>query len=347
MGPEVTRAAVLVLEAAAEVFDLRIRPEEHPVGWAAVQADEDPLPASTLAACTDADAVFLGAVGHPDAVGVSPEKRPEAGLLRLRTELRCYTNLRPLRLPDTLIGVSPLREERIRGVDLVIVRELAGGLYYGTPRGVETREGERSAHNTLRYGASEIRRVARAAFRLAEGRGRRLLSVDKSNVLETSRLWREVVEEVALEHPTVALEHMLIDRAALELVLRPNTFDVILTENLFGDILSDEVAGVAGSLGLLPSASLGDGTPLFEPVHGSAPALAGEGTANPVGAILSMAMLLEHALDAPEAARAVGRAVEECFASGLRTADLAGPGEKVVGTDAFAKAAVQIIATEG
>ncbi len=325
IGPEVTRAAAQVLTAAAELFDIPLETEEHLVGWAAVGEAGDPLPPETLAACRGARAVFLGAVGHPDADGEPPERRPETGLLALRTELGCYANLRPLRVTAATSGASPLRPERVRGTDMMIVRELGGGLYYGTPRELSLTP-PRSAFNTLRYSEDEIRRIAAMGFEVAARRRRRLVSVDKANVLETSRLWRTVVEEVAQEHPKVEWSHMLVDRAAMELVLHPTRFDVILTSNLFGDILSDEMAGIAGTLGLLPSASLGGPTPLFEPVHGSAPDLVGQGKANPVGAILSGSLLLDHGLARPDAARAVERAVEEVMAAGIRTPDLAEAG---------------------
>lgn len=347
VGPEVTEAAVRVLHAAGRAFGLSLRVEERSVGWAAVQRSGDPLPAETLEACREADAVFLGAVGHPDADEAPPEARPETGLLALRAGLTCHTNLRPVRVPEALIHASPLRPERIRGTDMMIVRELAGGLYYGEPRGREGRGSERRAWNTLVYTAPEIERVARTAFVLAEGRRGRVTSVDKANVLDTSRLWREVVSEVAQEFPSVRCDHMLVDRAAMEVVLRPGELDVVLTSNLFGDILSDGAAGAAGSLGLLPSASLGDGVPLFEPVHGSAPDLAGRDVANPMGAILSMAMLLEHGLSEPGPARAIEGAVDRVLDGGLRTVDLAGPDDPTAGTREFAEAIVQQVAAAG
>jgi 3-isopropylmalate dehydrogenase len=347
VGPEVTRAAVRVLDAAGRAFGLTLRVEERPVGWAAVQRSGEPLPAATLDACLQADAVFLGAVGHPDADDAPPEARPEAGLLALRAGLGCHTNLRPVRVSDALTDASPLRPERIQGTDMMIVRELAGGLYYGEPRGREGSGAERRAWNTLVYTAPEIERVARTAFTLAEGRRGRVTSVDKANVLDVSRLWREVVSEVAREFPSVRCDHMLVDRAAMEVVLRPGDLDVILTSNLFGDVLSDAAAGAAGSLGLLPSASLGSGVPLFEPVHGSAPDLAGKDLANPIGAILSMAMLLEHGLSEPGPARAIEGAVDRVLDGGLRTADLAGPDDPTAGTQEFADAIVQQVAAAG
>jgi len=343
IGPEVTRAAVRVLDSIARQLDLPIRVDEHPMGWAAVQVAGHPLPHETLSACRAADAVFLGAVGHPDADGSAPELRPEAGLLALRAGLGCHTNLRPVRVPEALAGVSPLRADRARGVDMLIVRELAGGLYYGEPRGRSGEGEERRAWNTLEYSAPEIGRVARAAFEMARPRRLRVTSVDKANVLEVSRLWREIVSEVAAEYPDVRCDHMLIDRAAMEVVLRPAELDVVLTSNLFGDILSDGAGALTGSLGVLPSASIGDGVPVFEPVHGSAPDLAGRGVANPVGAILSMAMLLEHGLRAPEGARVIEGAVDRVLEQGLRTGDLCDEGHFSLGTEAFTDAVIQAI----
>ena len=341
MGPEVTEAAIQVLTAVAETVGMKLEVTQHDVGWAAMKVSGVPLPADTLEASLAADAVFLGAVGHPEAPSAPSDLRPEAGLLQLRTELGCHTNLRPLKVMDALASVSPLREDRVRGVDLMIVRELSGGLYYGTPRGREDVGGRRSARNTLSYDEEQVARVARRAFELAGSRKGRLVSVDKANVLETSQLWREVVEEVAQDYSAVTWEHMLVDRAAMELVLRPHSFDVLLTENMFGDILSDEAAGVAGSLGLLPSASVGGITPLFEPVHGSAPDIAGLGVANPTGAILSAAMLLEHALGLPSMARAVEGAVARAYAGGARTGDLVGPGVESLDTQAFTEVVIR------
>lgn len=328
IGPEVTAAAVSVLEAVGRVRGHRFEIEEFPVGWAAVQATGEPLPPESLSAALGAGAVFLGAVGDPAADHLPPALRPEAGLLRLRKELGCFANLRPARLPDALVDRSPLRPEIARGTDLLIVRELAGGLYYGEPRSLDEEEGELRALNTLRYGASEVRRIARVAFELARRRRGSVVSVDKANVLETSRLWRTVVNEVAGDFPDVTLSHVLVDRMAMELVLRPADFDVLLMENLFGDILSDQAAGVVGSLGLLGSASLGGTVDIYEPVHGSAPDIAGRGVANPVGAILSAAMLLRHSAGLADEARAVEVAVDRALADGARTGDVAPAGTR-------------------
>ena len=328
IGPEVTAEAVRVLEAAAELHGLTLSLEEHEIGAAGVAAFGDSLPASTAAAVTQADAVLLGAVGHPSLADAEGRRRPEAGLLALRKLLGAYANLRPVSVHPALRHASPLRPERLEGVDLLIVRELLGGLYYGQPRALE----RDAAVNTLRYSVPEIERVARVAFHAARGRRGRLTSVDKANVLEVSQLWRETVTRVSAEYPDVALEHLYVDYAAMRLVAQPAAIDVLLTENLFGDILSDEGAVLSGSLGLLPSASIGDGPGLFEPVHGSAPDIAGKGIANPLGAIASVAMLLRYGLKQPEAADQVDRAVSAVLASGARTADIARPGERTVGT---------------
>jgi len=338
IGPEVTAAALQVLDVAAPRFGLTIERESYPIGWAGTQAAGDPLPEETQRGVLASHAVFLGAVGDPASDSVEPRLRPEAGLLRLRKLLDCYANLRPAKMLAPLADSSPLRRERVEGMDFLIVRELSSGLYYGEPRSIERSEGGTVAINTMRYTDAEVRRVARSGFEAAQRRRRSVVSVDKANVLESSRLWREVVTEVAKEFPEVRLEHMLVDRAAMELVLRPTMFDVILTENLFGDILSDEAGAVTGSIGLLASASLGTGAGLYEPVHGSAPDIAGKGIANPMAAILSMAMLLEHSAECVEGARAIEEAVEAVLADGLRTADLAAPGERTSGTQETADA---------
>ena len=330
IGPEVAAAAVRILETVAAKFSHRFEIAPHPIGAAALRAHGVALPDGTLKACLASDAVFLAAVGDPSFDAAPPEKRPEAGLLSLRRALGVYANLRPGRLYAGLNGAGPLKPEIARGLDLVIVRELTGGLYYGTPRRLDLAGG--TAVNTLPYTRAEIERVAEIAFGLARGRRRLVTSVDKSNVLETSQLWRAVVTDVARRHPDVRLEHQLVDSCAMSLVSTPARFDVLVMENLFGDILSDEVGALVGSLGLLPSASLGDGPGLFEPVHGSAPALAGTNVANPVGAIASAAMLLRHGLSLPAEAAAVERAIEAALASGARTADLAPPGGRTLST---------------
>jgi 3-isopropylmalate dehydrogenase len=333
IGPEVVAAALLVLAAVGERFKLRFRLSEYPMGAAGVTAQGDPFPAETRAAVRQADAVLLGAVGDPSLDNAPRHLRPETGLLALRALLGVYANLRPVAMHPALADCSPLRPERLVGIDMIILRELTGGLYYGEPRGNDGAE----AMNTLRYTRREIERIARLGFELARGRRRRLLSVDKANVLETSQLWRQVVTTLAPEYPEVQVEHIYVDYAAMRLVSDPASIDVLLTENMFGDILSDEAAVLAGSLGLLPSASLGDGPGLFEPIHGSAPPLAGKDLANPIGTIASVALLLRHGLKQVEAANAIDRAIHRVLSDGARTRDIARPGEAVLGTRAMAE----------
>jgi 3-isopropylmalate dehydrogenase len=328
IGPEVTAEAVRVLTAVADLYGYRIITSEFAIGAAGVAQGGEALPARTRDAVVDADAVLLGAVGHPSLANATGSQRPEAGLLALRKLLGAYANLRPVSVHPSLRHASPLRSERLDGVDLLIVRELTGGLYYGEPRGRD----ERSAINTLSYTVEEIERVARVAFDAARGRRASVTSVDKANVLEVSQLWRDTVSRIGLEYPDVRLEHVYVDYAAMRLVSQPASIDVLLTENLFGDILSDEAAVLAGSIGLLPSASIGDGPGLFEPVHGSAPALAGRGVANPIGAIASAAMLLRYGLDLGEAADGVEQAIAAVLGGGFRTPDIARPGEPALST---------------
>jgi 3-isopropylmalate dehydrogenase len=339
IGPEVTAEAVRVLQAAADLHGFTLETAEYAVGAAGVADTGDSLPSTTAAAVTEADAVLLGAVGHPSLAAAEGRRRPEAGLLALRKLLGAYANLRPVTVHPALRHASPLRPERLEGVDLLIVRELLGGLYYGEPRGLE----RDAAFNTMRYSVPEIERVARVAFEAARGRRGAVTSVDKANVLEVSQLWRETVTRVAAEYPDVRLEHLYVDYAAMRLVANPAAIDVLLTENLFGDILSDEAAVLSGSLGLLPSASIGDGPGLFEPVHGSAPDIAGKGIANPLGAIASAAMLLRHGLKQAEAADAVDRAIDAVLASGARTPDIARPGEPTTGTRQMGQAVARLV----
>jgi 3-isopropylmalate dehydrogenase len=342
IGPEVTAQAVRVLEAVGERFELRFALEAFPVGAAGVAAAKHPLPPETRAAAARSDAVLLGAVGDPSLDGAPRELRPETGLLGLRKLLNVYANLRPVTLHPALLGSSPLKPERLRGVDLLVVRELTGGLYYGEPRG---RNGTRAV-NTLAYTTPEIERVARVAFEAARARRRLVTSVDKANVLEVSQLWREVVTQIARDYPDVRLEHLYVDTAAMRLVSDPASFDVLLTENMFGDILSDEAAVLAGSLGLLPSASLGPGPGLFEPVHGSAPPLAGRDVANPIGAIATVALLLRHGLKLMDAADAVDEAIAVALDAGARTQDLAAPGQPSIGTAAMGARIADLILAE-
>jgi 3-isopropylmalate dehydrogenase len=346
IGPEVTAAAVAVLSAVAARFGHDFVMTEWPIGAIAVRTKGAPLPEDTLAACKDADAILLGAVGDPTFDAAPREKRPESGLLALRKALGAYANIRPARIYKGLEGAGPLKPEIARGLDLVVVRELTGGLYFGTPRSLDLAAG--TAVNTLPYSRPEVERIAEVAFRLARGRRRKVTSVDKSNVLETSQLWRAVTTEVGKHHPDVTLEHQLVDSCAMNLVLFPASFDVVVTENLFGDILSDEVGALVGSLGLLASASLGDGPGLFEPVHGSAPALAGRNLANPIGAIATAAMLLEDGLSLKEEAAAVREAIETVLETGARTADLAARGSgaaPALGTREMARAIADAIST--
>jgi 3-isopropylmalate dehydrogenase len=321
VGGEVTAQAIAVLRAAAGAAGLELTVAEHLIGGRAIDEVGTPLPAETLRACQAADAVLLGAVGGPQWDHLSGAQRCEAGLLGLRAGLRVFANLRPVRVHPRLADRSPMRAEVVRGVDLVVVRELTGGAYFGQPK----RREANSAIDSIVYARDEVERVARVAFALAAQRSARLTSVDKANVLATSELWRDVVAGLADEYPTVTLEHALVDSFAMRLVQRPREIDVVVTENLFGDILSDEAAVLAGSLGLLPSASLGDSGPgLFEPVHGSAPEIAGMDRANPYGAILSVALMLRHSLRRGDLAAAVEAAVDACIDNGVLTADLGG-----------------------
>ena len=328
IGPEVTDQATRVLNAVADRFGWQVELVPHLIGGVASRATGSPLPPAALAAALESDAVLLGAVGDPSMDDAPREARPEAGLLALRKRLGVFANLRPVRVRPALATASPLRPEVLHGVDVLLVRELTGGLYSGEPRG---RYGSRAV-NTLTYDASEIERVARVAFEAAKSRGGLVTSVDKANVLEVSQLWRETVTRIGKEFPTVRLDHQLVDTMAMKLIASPSAFDVVLTENMFGDILSDEAAVLAGSLGLLPSASLGEGPGLFEPVHGSAPDIAGKGIANPIGAILSVAMLFRFGLKQPQAAELIERAVDEVAERGFRTADIARPGERPLST---------------
>src|SRR5579863_3921430 len=322
IGPEVTEQAVAVLQAVADVFGHRLELQHKLIGGAALTAVNDPLPADTIQACLSSSAVLMGAVGSPGFDHYPNHLRPEAGLLRLRRELGAFANLRPAVLFPALEDSSPLRAEVVRGTDILIVRELLGGLYFGQPRSIEGAAGSRVAINTMRYGETEIERIARVAFDLAMKRRRKVLSVDKANVLECSRLWREVVTRIGQDYPEVKLAHQYVDSAAMLLVQRPKDFDVILTENMFGDILSDQAGGVVGSLGLLASASIGGPLGVYEPVHGSAPDIAGKGIANPLGAILSAALLLRHSFQLETEAACIESAVRAVLDRGSRTADL-------------------------
>jgi len=332
VGPEVTDEALCVLETIAEAFGHQLNITRKPVGGAALLLSKDPLPADTLQACLASAAVLLGAVGGPSFDNFPSHLRPESGLLRLRRELGVFANLRPASCFAALEGSSPLRADVVHGTDVLIVRELLGGIYFGEPRNTQGTPGNRVAVDTMRYGEAEIERIARMAFELARSRRRKVTSVDKANVLDCSRLWREVVTQVGQRYSDVTLNHMYVDSAAMALVARPADFDVVLTENMFGDILSDQAGAVVGSLGMLGSASIGGAVGLYEPVHGSAPDIAGQGIANPLGAILSAAMLLRYSFKLEAEAAAVESAVGHVLASGSRTKDLARSGERVLTT---------------
>jgi 3-isopropylmalate dehydrogenase len=325
VGPEVVSATRQVLESVAKKFNHELSFDSQLVGGIAIDQAGNPLPEQTVTACKQADAVLLGAVGGPKWDDPNAKTRPEAGLLGLRQTLGVWANLRPVRAYAELAENSPLKPERIAGVDLLMVRELTGGLYFGQPRLREQTPSGLRAVDTLEYTEGEIRRVVRLACTLARGRRRRVTSVDKANVLESSRLWRQIATQVASDFTDIKIDHQLVDSSAMRLVTHPSQFDVIVTENMFGDILSDEAAVLTGSLGMLPSASLGDGRlGLYEPIHGSAPDIAGRGIANPLGTILSAAMLLRHSLGLEKEAAAIERSVERALADGARTADLGG-----------------------
>jgi len=336
IGPEVLSPAVRVLSVAAEAAGVKFELRSYPVGGAAIDATGVPLPQETLNACRESDVILLGAVGGPRWDASPPHLRPEKGLLGIRQELGLFGNLRPVRPYPALLECSPLKPEILRGVDLVVVRELTGGLYFGEPRGISGAGDSETGVNTMTYRRSEVERIARQAFALARRRRRRVTSVDKANVLEVSQLWRQVVTEVGREYPEVEVQHQYVDNCAMQLVLRPSQFDVLLTENTFGDILSDIGGVLTGSIGTLPSASIGRGSSLFEPVHGSAPDIAGTGAANPVGAIACIAMMFEIAFERPGIGAAIYGAVEETLVSGFLTRDLAAPGSPALGTQAFA-----------
>ena len=346
IGPEVTEQAVLVLQAVADAFGHQLRLQRKPIGGAALTAANDPLPPDTVQACVSSSAVLLGAVGSPAFDHNPGHLRPEAGLLRLRRELGAYANLRPAVFFPALEDSSPLRAEVVRGTDIMIVRELLGGAYFGQPRSIEGEPGKRVAVNTMRYSESEIERIARVAFELAMKRKRKVLSVDKANVLECSRLWRDVVTRIGKDYPEVKLGHQYVDSAAMLLVQRPTDFDVVLTENMFGDILSDQAGGVVGSLGLLASASVGGPVGLYEPVHGSAPDIAGKGIANPLGAILSAAMLLRHSFHLESEAGWIESAVHTVLQQGARTADLAGKSHAAISTSEMGRRVVERVVSK-
>ena len=325
VGPEVTESAVEVLIAVAARGRHTFTFIHHRIGGCAIDAEGTPLPQGTLEACKSSDAVLLGAVGGPKWDDPTAAIRPEQGLLKIRKELGLFANLRPVKPHPALLSASPIRAERLVGVDLMVIRELTGGLYFGMPRGRESVGGEIRAVDSMVYEEHEIRRVVELAFRLARDRRKKVTSVDKANVLETSRLWRQTAQSIGAANPDVTLEHMLVDTAAMRLVSSPSAFDVLVTENMFGDILTDEASVLAGSMGMLPSASLGGPGPgLYEPIHGSAPDIAGKGIANPIGTILSAAMMLRYSLHLDAEAEAIESAVDDAITEGMRTADLGG-----------------------
>ena len=341
IGPEITEQAMRVLASLAG-DGLAIEMDVAPVGGAGYDAAGDPLPEATLALCERSDAILFGAVGGPQYDALPRAKRPEQGLLRLRKHFDLFANLRPAIVYPELAHASTLKPEVVAGLDILILRELTGDIYFGQPRGIRTNEkGEREGFDTMRYSESEIRRIAVAAFEAARKRAKRVCSVDKSNVLETTQLWRDVVIEVHADHRDIELTHMYVDNAAMQLVRNPKQFDVIVTGNMFGDILSDEASMLTGSIGMLPSASLNArGFGMYEPIHGSAPDIAGKGVANPLATIVSAAMLLRHSLDQEAAARRIEAAVRKVLAQGYRTADIAEPGCRQVGTAAMGDAVI-------
>ena len=330
IGPEIVAQARKVLQR----LGLRLEMREAAVGGAGYDATEDPLPPATLSLAKEADAILFGAVGGPRYDALPRAKRPEQALLRLRKELGLFANLRPAQVHPQLAAASALKAEVVSGLDILIVRELTGDIYFGEPRGSRaTGDGGREAFDTMRYSESEVRRIAAVAFDAARKRGKRVCSVDKANVLETSQLWREVVTDEAKRYPDVELTHMYVDNCAMQLVRNPRQFDVIVTGNLFGDILSDEASMLTGSIGMLPSAALdADGKGLYEPIHGSAPDIAGKGVANPLATILSAAMMLRYSLGQEKAADRIEAAVKKVLSEGLRTADIHTPGTRKVGT---------------
>jgi 3-isopropylmalate dehydrogenase len=332
IGPEVTDEAVRVLETVAQGFGHQLEATRKDIGGVALVRTKDPLPVDSLEACLGSRAVLLGAVGGPAFDSFPSNLRPERGLLRLRQELGVFANLRPAVCFPALEDSSPLRPEVVRGTDVLIVRELLGGIYFGEPRQTTGAVGSRVSIDTMRYGESEIERIAHIAFQLARKRRRQVTSVDKANVLDCSRLWRDVVTRVGKGYPDVTVSHMYVDSAAMALVARPAGFDVVLTENMFGDILSDQAGAVVGSLGMLGSASIGGKVGLYEPIHGSAPDIAGQGIANPLGAILSAAMLLRYSFELETEAATIESAVAKVLDAGHRTRDLARPGQRALST---------------
>ena len=339
IGPEIVGEAIAVLDAVAEKFGHTFIYEEAPMGGNAIDAFGVPLPESSLATCLGSDSVLLGAVGGPKWDSQPPANRPERGLLKLRSSMGLYSNIRPARVFSDLAAACPLRADiAARGIDFVVVRELIGGVYFGEHKTEEV-DGEKKATDIMAYSEHEVRRIAHVAFRMARKRRNRVTSIDKANVLDTSRLWRKVVTEVAEEYPDVELRHMYVDNAAMQMVRDPSQFDVVVTENLFGDILSDEASQITGSIGMIPSSSMGEGTRgLYEPIHGSAPDIAGQDKANPIGTILAAAMMLRFSFDMAAEADAIERAVDETLSAGYRCGDIYEEGMTLVGCKAMGAA---------
>lgn len=333
IGPEITESAVEVLKAVAEKYGHKFTFVYGQIGGSAYEETGNPLPDDTLQQCKNSDAILLGAVGGPKWDQLPPEVRPEKGLLKIRKELQLYANLRPTVYYESLADSSPLKREIIEGVDLLMVRELTGGIYFGEPSERIEKDGKPAVVDTLFYTKEEIERIIRLAFELASKRRKKVTSVDKANVLESSRMWRETAEEIAKDYPDITLEHLLVDNAAMQLVRAPGQFDVVVTENMFGDILSDEASVLPGSLGMLPSASISlNGPYLYEPIHGSAPDIAGQNIANPLATILSAAMMLRTSFDLDEEASAIEKAVDDVLKKGYRTKDIASEGTEVLST---------------
>jgi len=343
IGPEILREAVRVLDVLRGE-GVKVETEEAPIGGAAYDVAGDPLPAATLALAQAADAVLFGAVGGPKYDTLPRDKRPEKAILGLRKECDFFANLRPATVFPELAGASTLKPEVVSGLDIMIVRELTGDIYFGEPRGITGEKGSRMGFNTMRYTEAEIRRILQVGFRTARQRGKRLCSVDKMNVLETTQLWRDIAEEMAPEYPDVTLSHMLVDNCAMQLVRNPRQFDVVVTGNIFGDILSDEASMLTGSIGMLPSASLdANGKGLYEPIHGSAPDITGKGIANPLAQILSLAMMFKYTFGRDDVAARIEGAVRKALASGLRTADIATTGEKACTTAEMGAAVIKAL----
>jgi 3-isopropylmalate dehydrogenase len=345
IGPEVIAGTLDVLQAAGERFGLSFATPHYDVGGIAIDRHDDPLPAASLAGIQASDALLFGSIGGPKWDNCPQDKRPEAGLLRLRKELGAFANLRPAVVFDELVEASTLKPEVVRGTDIMVVRELTGGIYFGGPRASEGTAPERRGYNTMVYTEGEIRRILEVAFTTAQARSKRLCSVDKANVLEVSRLWRAIADEMASDYPDVELSHMYVDNAAMQLIRDPKQFDTIVTGNLFGDILSDAASQLTGSIGMLASASSGGPVAMYEPIHGSAPDIAGQDRANPLATIASLAMLLRYSLQENAAANAVEQAIRQVLQDGLRTGDLTSVKESALGTQAMAAAVAKRVST--